>query len=153
MPAKFFLTNTFLGDVTLTVSANGHLSISNGNSSIRPSETHSAMWLFDAHHVPLVSAAPDPDRPGGVTTHEQVRITLGGLLRLVDGVRDQLAAPELARLALADELHPQGAPKNDPIGDVLGWEARTDLETGIGATIDWLRGRPVAEGDVDRVQL
>jgi len=36
---------------------------------------------------------------------------------------------------------------------LLGWEAHTDLEAGLAATIDWLRDRPGPETDVDRVQL
>lgn len=37
--------------------------------------------------------------------------------------------------------------------ELLGWEARTDLEAGLAATIEWLRDRQGPETDVDRVQL
>jgi UDP-glucose 4-epimerase len=36
---------------------------------------------------------------------------------------------------------------------LLGWEATTDLETGIGRTIDWLRAHPSAAPDAAVVQL
>jgi UDP-glucose 4-epimerase len=36
---------------------------------------------------------------------------------------------------------------------LLGWTASTDLETGIAATIDWLRAQPEPAHDVTRVQL
>ena len=37
--------------------------------------------------------------------------------------------------------------------ELLGWTATTDLETGIAATIDWLRTQPDPVHDVTRVQL
>jgi UDP-glucose 4-epimerase len=37
--------------------------------------------------------------------------------------------------------------------ELLGWTASTDLETGIAATIDWLRAQPEPAHDVTRVQL
>ena len=37
--------------------------------------------------------------------------------------------------------------------DLLGWEARVDLESGIAATIEWLRTQPAPPSDPVRVQL
>lgn len=37
--------------------------------------------------------------------------------------------------------------------DVLGWQAQTDLESGLAMTLDWLRARATNEADVDRIQL
>jgi len=37
--------------------------------------------------------------------------------------------------------------------ELLGWEARTDLEAGIAATIDWMRAQPVPPRDAMRAQL
>lgn len=37
--------------------------------------------------------------------------------------------------------------------EVLGWRARTDLESGLAMTLDWLRTRAANETDVERVQL
>jgi UDP-glucose 4-epimerase len=37
--------------------------------------------------------------------------------------------------------------------ELLGWEATTDLEAGLAATIDWLRDRQGPDAEVDRVQL
>ena len=37
--------------------------------------------------------------------------------------------------------------------ELLGWEARTGLEDGIAATIDWLRGQPEPARDAAHVQL
>ncbi len=37
--------------------------------------------------------------------------------------------------------------------ETLGWEARTDLETGVRRTLEWLRNRPAATSDATRVQL
>jgi NAD dependent epimerase/dehydratase len=37
--------------------------------------------------------------------------------------------------------------------EVLGWEASTSLEAGIGATIDWMRAHPDPNSDGSRVQL
>jgi NAD dependent epimerase/dehydratase len=59
----------------------------------------------------------------------------------------------------ADRLRPDAsevmALQSDPTlaRELLGWEARTDLETGIAATIDWLRTQPVPPSDAVRVQL
>jgi NAD dependent epimerase/dehydratase len=36
--------------------------------------------------------------------------------------------------------------------ELLGWEATTSLEDGLGRTIDWLRAHP-EQGEVDRVQV
>jgi nucleoside-diphosphate-sugar epimerase len=30
--------------------------------------------------------------------------------------------------------------------DLLGWEATTSLEAGLGRTIEWLRSHPIAHG-------
>jgi UDP-glucose 4-epimerase len=37
--------------------------------------------------------------------------------------------------------------------ELLGWEARTDLEAGIAATIDWMRAQPGSPVDATRAQL
>ena len=37
--------------------------------------------------------------------------------------------------------------------ELLGWEARTGLEAGIAATVDWMRRQPVPPTDATRVQL
>ena len=37
--------------------------------------------------------------------------------------------------------------------ELLGWEAQTSLETGLAATLDWLRSRPAAADDAARFQL
>jgi UDP-glucose 4-epimerase len=59
----------------------------------------------------------------------------------------------------ADRMRPEASEvmvlQSDPslARELLGWEATTDLETGIGATIDWLRGRPAPPTDAAHVQL
>ncbi len=37
--------------------------------------------------------------------------------------------------------------------ETLGWEAKTGLEEGIAATVDWIRAQPVRPTDASRVQL
>jgi NAD dependent epimerase/dehydratase len=37
--------------------------------------------------------------------------------------------------------------------ELLGWEARTTLEEGVAATIEWMRRQPEPAAEVDRVQL
>jgi UDP-glucose 4-epimerase len=57
-----------------------------------------------------------------------------------------------------DRLRPEAsevlALRSDPslARELLGWEARTRLEDGVQATIDWLRSQP-EPAEVDRVQL
>jgi UDP-glucose 4-epimerase len=57
-----------------------------------------------------------------------------------------------------DRLRPEASEvlvlRSDPslARELLGWEARTRLEDGIRATIDWLRSQP-EPAEVDRVQL
>jgi UDP-glucose 4-epimerase len=57
-----------------------------------------------------------------------------------------------------DRIRPEASEvlvlRSDPslARDLLGWEARTRLEDGVQATIDWLRSQP-EPAEVDRVQL
>jgi nucleoside-diphosphate-sugar epimerase len=37
--------------------------------------------------------------------------------------------------------------------ELLGWSATTDLETGIAATIEWLRAQPAPAREASVVQL
>lgn len=80
--------------------------------------------------------------------------SIGDLLRIAAGVAGVEATavedPERFRPDASEVLTLEADPSL--ARSLLGWEARTDLEAGIAATIAWMRGQP-AQRNPERAQL
>jgi NAD dependent epimerase/dehydratase len=104
----------------------------------------------------FVRAATAPDIDG-----RTIQLGTGRAERIGDlfEIARRLTGSSATVVQTADRLRPDAsevlALQSDPslARDLLGWEAHTDLETGIAATIDWLRSQPVPWRDATRVQL
>jgi UDP-glucose 4-epimerase len=74
-------------------------------------------------------------------------------------IAKRLTGVEASVVRSEDRVRPDAsevmALQSDPTlaRELLGWSASTDLETGIAATIEWLRGQPDAARDPSVVQL
>jgi NAD dependent epimerase/dehydratase len=104
----------------------------------------------------FVRAATAPDVDG-----RTIQLGTGRAERIGDlfDIARRLTGCDATVVEAADRLRPDASEvmslQSDPslARTLLGWEARTDLEPGAAATIDWLRARPTPAGDVTRVQL
>jgi UDP-glucose 4-epimerase len=104
----------------------------------------------------FVRAATAPDVAGRTVQLGTGRaVSIGELFEIARSLIGSDATP----VQDADRMRPDASEvlvlQSDPAlaGDVLGWAAGTDLETGVARTVAWMRDQPAPPTDVTRVQL
>jgi UDP-glucose 4-epimerase len=81
--------------------------------------------------------------------------TVARLLEIARALTGSDAVPVADEVRLRPDASEVVALLSDPslARELLGWEARTDLEAGIAATIEWMRAQPDRPTDATRAQL
>lgn len=82
-------------------------------------------------------------------------VAVGELFEIARGLIGSTAAPVLDAARLRPDASEVLVLQADPAlaRQVLGWEPRTDLETGVARTLDWMRHRAPPVTDATHVQL
>lgn len=104
----------------------------------------------------FVRAATAPDIDGRTIQLGTGRAELiGDLFSIACALTGNHATAVLGKERLRPDASEVMSLQSDPTlaRDLLGWEARVDLESGIAATIEWLRTQPAPPSDPVRVQL